>query len=570
MENASRYKWKVLSTVIFGIFMVILDGTVVNVAFQTLRQEFGSNINDAQWIISVYVLALGISTPLAGFLADRFGIKRIYLGGLIVFALGSLACGLAPTLPVLIAARAVQGFGGGIALPLGLALLMNAFPVAEQGMALGFFGIAAIVAPALGPILGGWLVDRGLWRLIFFINPPIGLLGVILGTRFLREHRSGRRPPLDTLGLVTEIIGFGAILYGASMAQNLGWSSPSVVIAFIVGSIGLVAFGIVELFVAKAPLLDLRLFAKPVFLNASLIGYVSVIALFGAEFLMPLYLQALRGLSAFQTGLVLLPLALTGGLSVTLAGRLYDRLGPRPLVAVGFTILIVNTWQLSQIQADTPISWILLLLALRGVALGLTVQTTIVTALSVVPLRDLPRGSSLSNATRNLVQSIGVAVLATILASTISPQIQQLQQSFAEAPRPTNAPTHIAGICEPIQLGKATPGASRSGGRSASLTSKGGPAFVAFGMQGGTGSGAAGSAPVLVAPNGGTRPLPALPTNAGAVLQEACQENVAGFRRAYTITFIAAFMALFLGLLLPGWPLKWAGRRAADLPVGGH
>ena len=132
------YKWKVLSTVIFGIFMVILDTTVVNVAFQTLRQEFGSNINDAQWIISVYVLALGISTPLAGFLADRFGTKRIYLSGLSVFVLGSLACGLAPNLGLLVAARAVQGFGGGIALPLGIALLLNAFPVAEQGMAWAF------------------------------------------------------------------------------------------------------------------------------------------------------------------------------------------------------------------------------------------------------------------------------------------------------------------------------------------------------------------------------------------------------------------------------------------------
>jgi EmrB/QacA subfamily drug resistance transporter len=566
LDNAPRYKWKVLSTVIFGIFMVILDGTVVNVAFQTLRQEFGSNINDAQWIISVYVLALGISTPLAGFLADRFGIKRIYLGGLIVFVLGSLACGIAPSLPILIVARAVQGFGGGIALPLGLALLLNAFPVSEQGMALGLFGIAAIVAPALGPILGGWLVDRGLWRLIFFINPPIGLLGVILGNRFLREHHSDRRPSLDTLGLVTEIIGFGALLYGASTAVSLGWNSPTVVIAFIIGSVGLVAFGIVELFVAKAPLLDLRLFAKPVFLNASLLGYVSVVALFGAEFLMPLYLQALRGLSALQTGLVLLPLALTGGISVTLAGRLYDRVGPRPLVAAGFTILVVNTWQLSQIQADTPLIWILFLLALRGVALGLTVQTTIVTALSVVPLRDLPRGSSLSNATRNLVQSIGVAVLATILASTVSPQIQQLQQSLAEAPVPANSPTHIGGICEPVQVSGAVPGARRS----ASLAARGAATAVSFGMQGGTVSGAAGGLPVLVAPDGGTRLAPGLPSNAGALLQEACQENVAGFRKAYTITFVAAFMALFLGLLLPGWPLKWAGRRAADLPLGGH
>ena len=179
--DRSNYKWKVLSTVIFGIFMVILDTTVVNVAFQTLRREFGANINDSQWIISVYVLALGISTPLAGFLADRFGIKRIYLSGLALFVAGSLLCGLRQAF-LADRGRGLQGFGGGIALPLGLALLLNAFPPSEQGMALGIFGIAAIVAPAIGPILGGWLVDHNLWRLIFFINPPIGLLGVLLGS----------------------------------------------------------------------------------------------------------------------------------------------------------------------------------------------------------------------------------------------------------------------------------------------------------------------------------------------------------------------------------------------------
>jgi DHA2 family multidrug resistance protein len=536
-DNPPGYKWKVLSTVIFGIFMVILDTTVVNVAFQTLRREFGSNINDAQWIISVYVMALGISTPLAGFLADHFGIKRIYLGGLALFTLGSLACGVAPNLWMLIVARGVQGFGGGLALPLSIALLLNAFPVAEQGMALGVFGIAAIVAPALGPILGGWLVDNNLWRLIFFINPPIGLIGVLLGTRFLRERRSDRRPPLDILGLATEVIGFGAILYGAATAETLGWTSPSVVAAFSIGAVGLVLFVVVELFYAQAPLLDLRLFSKRVFLNASLLGYVSVIALFGAEFLMPLYLQALRGLSALETGLMLLPLAITGGLSVTLAGRLYDRLGPRPLVAVGFSLLIVNTWQLSQIRADTPLNWILVLLALRGLALGLTVQTTLVTALSVVPLKDLARGSSLSNATRNLVQSIGVAVLATILASTLSPEVQQLQQTFSEAPGPAPAPTHVAGICEPLKVASAPAG---------------------------------GSGGVLVASDGATRPAPDPPPNLGALLKQACDENVAGFEKAYTLTFFAAILALLLGLMLPGWPLKWAGRRAADLPAAGH
>jgi EmrB/QacA subfamily drug resistance transporter len=535
----TRYKWKVLGTVIFGIFMVILDSTVVNVAFQTLRQEFGSDINSAQWIISVYVLALGISMPLAGFLADRFGMKRVYLGGLLIFVLGSLTCGLAPNLGLLVAARALQGFGGGIALPLGVALLLNAFPASEQGMALGIFGIAAIVAPAIGPILGGWLVDHILWRMIFFINPPIGAVGVALGTRFLRERRSDRRPPLDTLGLITEVIGFGAILYGASEAATSGWGSPLVVASFVVGGIGLALFAIVEMRFAKVPLLDLRLFRKRVFLNASLLGYVSVIALFGAEFLMPLYLQSLRGLSAFETGLVLLPLAITGGVSITLAGRLYDRLGPRPLVIAGFTILMVNTWQLSQIRADTPVDWILFLLALRGVALGLTVQTTLVTALSVVPLKELARGSSLVNSTRNLVQAIGVALLATILISTISPDVQQLQKTFTEGPGAA-ASTHPAGLCEPVQIASLPPG------------------------QGGTDGGG------LIAADEGTRLAPDLPPDVGALLQKACQENVAGFEKAYTVTFFAAFLALILGAMLPGWPRKWGGRRAADAPVASH
>ena len=157
------------------------------------------------------------------------------------------------------------------------------------------------------------------------------------------------------------------------------------------------------------PLLDLRLFRNRIFLNASLLGYVSTVALFGAEFLMPIYLQALRGRTALETGLILLPMAITGGIFVTLSGRIYDRVGPRPLMVGGFAILMVNTWQLSQIQADTPIAWIMFLLALRGMALGLTVQTTMVTALSVVPRADLARGSSLTNATRLVVQSIGVA-----------------------------------------------------------------------------------------------------------------------------------------------------------------
>lgn len=508
-------KWKVLISIVFGLFMVILDTTVVNVAFQTLRTEFGASLSDSQWIISVYVLSLGISTPISGFLADRFGMKRIYLMGLGIFVLGSLLCGVAPNLPFLIFARALQGFGGGIALPLGPAFLFRSFSVTEQGFALGIFGNAALVAPAIGPILGGWLVDQNLWRFIFFINPPIGVIGVLLGSRFLPDMTSDRKPKLDILGLITEIIGFGSVLYATTLANNAGWTDPQVVMWFVIGGIGLIAFAIVELFLTKEPLLDLRLFAKRVFLSASVLGYVSVIALFGAEFLMPLYLQALRGMTALQTGLILLPLAMTGALATTIAGRLYDRLGPRPLVAFGFGVLIINTWQLSQIRADTSIEWIIFLLALRGLALGATVQTTFITALSVVPMKQIALGSSLTNATRNVVQSIGVAILATVLASTLSPQISDLQNQFLDMPRPAGA--------QPIALC---------------------------------------GAPQIAMAN-----LPVqLPPNATQLLTQACDENVAGFERAYTVTFYAAFVALALGLMLPGWPLKWGGRRAADAP----
>jgi EmrB/QacA subfamily drug resistance transporter len=508
-------KSKILISVIFGMFMVILDTTVVNVAFQTLRAEFGASLNESQWIISIYVLALGISTPLAAFLANRFGMKRIYLVGLSIFIFGSFLCGIAPSLVFMIAARALQGVGGGIAMPLGAAIILHSFPPKEQGAALGIFGIANLVAPTLGPILGGYLVDQNMWRFIFFINPPVGLVGIILGSFFLPEFRGGERPKMDWLGLVTEIIGFGSILYAASVASHFGWSAPGVLTWFVIGITGLTCFALIELFFAKEPLLDLRLFRKPTFLSASLLGYVSVIALFGAEFLLPIYLQFLRGETAFRTGLILLPMAITGGVTTILAGRLYDRIGPRPLVALGFGILMLNTWQLSRIQADTPISWIMVLLALRGLAFGFTIQTTFVTALSAVPLPAIAHGSSLTNATRQVIQAIGVAVLATVLASSLSPQITALEQQFLNAP-PKVGLAPIA-LCQPAN---AKPSTSAS------------------------------SIPAQVAP----------------LLGEACRQNITGFERAYRITFISASVAFLIGLLMPGWPFKWAGRRAADMP----
>jgi DHA2 family multidrug resistance protein len=442
----------------------------------------------------------------------------MYLGGLALFVLGSVLCGVSPNLGLLIAARTLQGLGGGVALPLGAPQLFRAFPPEEQGAALGFFGIAVAVAPALGLILGGWLVDQGLWRWIFFINLPIGVLGVFLGSRFLIGWRSDRRPALDLPGLVTSTIGFGALLYATSIAEARGWGSPEVLAWFGIGAVGVAAFAIVELFVAKEPMLDLRLFGNRTFLNASLVGYVSVVALFGAEFLLPVYLQALRGRTALETGLLLLPMAVSLGVAMPVAGRIYDRTGPRPLLIAGFGLLLINTWQLSQLRADTPMSWILVLVALRGLAGGLTVQTTFVTALSVVPQRLLPRGSSLVNGTRQVVQAIAVAVMATVLVSTLSPEVRQFQAQAEVAPHASGAPQ--AALCE--------------------------------------------------APAPAVASVPATRALTAPLMQRAWAESVAGFERTYQLTFYAAILALVLGALLPGWPFAWAGRRAADTPAPAH
>ena len=527
-------KWKVLISIMFGIFMVILDATIVNIAFPTLRSQFGASLADAQWVLSIYVLALGVTTPVSGFLADRFGIKRMYLLGLSIFTLGSILCGLAPSLGLLIAARALQGFGGGIAQPLGPAQLFRAFPPKEQGTALGLFGIALVVAPALGPILGGWLVDLGIWRVIFFVNVPIGILGVFLGSRFLLDYHVEKRPKFDPFGLLTAVVGFGAVLYAASEAEVYGWTGTTTLLLFGFGLLALTVHAIIELKFIKEPMADLRLFAIPLFLNASMVGYVATVALFGAEFLMPVYLQSFRGRTALEAGFILLGVAATSAFATPLAGRLYDKIGPRMIMLTGFVVLCINTWQLAQIQALTPISEIIFLLAMRGVAIGLTLQTSFVTALSAIPLDRLPRGSSLLNSTRFVVQAVSVAALATVLVGNLSPEVKAQQEKMQNSQVTLSTPF---GVCE-------TPGV----------------------------------APEDNLPPGNSATLAALPgQNLSAAkgkiiaaLQEVCAQSMKGFETAYLITFFASIGALLLSAFLPGWPGQWSGRGGAQATGGGH
>lgn len=423
-DSDPNYKWRVLFSVVFGTFMFVLDATAVNVAVPTFQRVFGvagqkASIDQVDGILTAYILALGIITPLAGYLSDRFGIKRVYLTALAMFTLGSLLCSFAPSLAWLVIFRALQGLGGGMLGPLGISLLFSAFPERERGLAFGVYGIPLVVAPASGPVLGGYFVQYWSWQYIFWINIPIGIVGVILGSLWLKEQQRNTAAKLDIPGIILSTASFGTLLYAIQRGSSVGWDSPLIISLLIVGAATLAALFIVELR-TKDPLLDLRLFAKRTYAFASIIGWVSSVALFGAEFLLPIYLQTLRGQTPLQAGLLVLPLAIASGIVVPLAGALYNRIGGRWLIAAGSILLAVNTWELAHIELNTPFIELMGIVAIRGVALGLVLQTTLTTALSGLQPRQLPRASSLLTALRTVVQSFGVAMLGTILTNQLT------------------------------------------------------------------------------------------------------------------------------------------------------
>src|SRR5215469_6865365 len=260
-----QYKWIVTLVVIFGAFMSVLDQTVVNIAIPRLQNAFGADIHTVQWIITAYLLTQGAMTPTTPFLAKTFGIKRSYMFSLVAFTLGSVLCGFSWNLPMLIFFRVVQGLGGAILLPLSMTILFREFPPQERGVAMATIGVPTLLAPALGPIVGGYLVTYADWRTIFFINVPIGVIAFILATLLLRESRTEGRMRFDVAGFITASYGLAAVLYGLSQTSQYGWGSANVLGFLLSGAFSLLVFVIVELMIARAggtPLLDMRLFAK--------------------------------------------------------------------------------------------------------------------------------------------------------------------------------------------------------------------------------------------------------------------------------------------------------------------
>ncbi len=418
-----------LAAIVLGTFMAILDNTVVNVALPTLERIFNSDLHVMQWVITAYMLAQAAVIPLAGWLSDRYGARRIYLVSLVLFTIGSVLCALAPGGEFLVLFRVLQGLGGGMLMPVGMSFLYRLAPPEKRGTVMGMFGIPILLAPALGPVLSGWLIDRADWRLIFLINVPIGIAALLLGLRALPHMAAQQKAStLDVPGAILGPVAFAALTYGISESINAGWTGSSTLLGIGAGTVALLAFIAVELRTDN-PLLDLRVFRSVDFTLTIVTQWAGQIGLFGALFLIPLFLQQVHGYGAFDTGLYLLPQAFAAAVAMPVGGRLFDRFGVRVPVITGLFLVVVSAWLLTGVTSATTGADLRWLLVFRGLGMGLMMMPLNTHLLNAAPKDLVSRVTALTGALQNVVGSLGIAGLATVLQSRMATHLAAAQQA---------------------------------------------------------------------------------------------------------------------------------------------
>jgi EmrB/QacA subfamily drug resistance transporter len=431
-----------LIAIILGTFMVILDTTAVNVSLPTLVKDFRSDLTSLQWVITGYMLAQAAVIPLAGWLSDRFGAKRIFLSAVAMFTIGSLLCATAQSSSMLIAFRVLQGLGGGFVMPVGMAYVYRLSPPDKRGAVMGTLGIPILFAPALGPTLAGWLVQYADWRWIFLINLPVGIVALTLGASRLPAIGRQDAGALDLPGIILGPLAFAALSYGVSEGST-SWTSTNTLAGLIGGGLALLAFILVELN-TRQPLLELRVFKSVDFCLAIVAQWTGMIALFGGVFLVPLFLQQVRGYGAFDTGLVMMSQALAAAVFMPIGGRLFDRIGARPLVVVGLAIVTLGTFMLTRLSGTTT-GWDLVApLALRGVGMGLMMMALNTHLLNAAPRKLVSRVTSLTSALQNVVISLAIAALSTILTTRITYHMDALGGGHKRPAAPGPLPIPVA------------------------------------------------------------------------------------------------------------------------------
>ncbi|MBV8085832.1 MAG: multidrug efflux MFS transporter [Chloroflexi bacterium] len=411
-------KWLTLVVTSIGGFMALLDSTIVNIALPTIMRDFNSTLQNGQLVLTIYLLALAIIIPTSGYLTDKLGLKRLYIQTLVLFVLGSTVCGLAWNLPSLVLFRALQGLGGGMLQPLGMAVVFTVVTPLERAKYMSILGLPMVLAPIIGPTVGGFLVEYASWRTIFLINIPIGVTNIVLASWLLRQTPRNLHARLDLRGLCLSVVAFPCLLLGLSFGEQNGWTSPLVAVLLLVGFIALLLLIRVELRTPD-PLLLFSLYRARMFRLAMGMNFISQFSLFGMQYLLPLFLQLAHHTTAAQTGVILFPTGICAWIAMTTSSRLYNRIGPKPLVMSGLAVLLVASALLSRVNQDTSVLYIGILGSMRGFGQGLAIMPTSTMAFNTVPHEQISKAPAFTNVMFRLFASTTAAILTTILVTSV-------------------------------------------------------------------------------------------------------------------------------------------------------
>jgi EmrB/QacA subfamily drug resistance transporter len=421
----TRRRWGVLAILCVGVFMLLLDGTIVNIAIPSILTAFKATYSQVEWVMDAYLLVFAVSLITTGRLGDLYGRKRMFVVGLCLFTLASLACGLAPGIGFLIAFRAIQGFGGAMMMPNTLSIIANVFPPEERGKAMGFWGGVSGISLALGPSLGGLLVDGASWRWIFFINVPIGIVLLVLALRYVPESTDPTSvKQMDYLGVAVLTISLFALTFALIEGQNYGWTSPLILALFAVTIVGFALFVWLERRQIQ-PLMDLSLFKIRTFSVTNGVGLIMSFAMMGVFFLLPVFLQSVLGYSAIKAGLVMTPLAAVVIVASPTSGTLSDRIGPKWLMFSGMLIGALGFY-LTQRAMVVDASWqsFVLPFAVSGFGIGMVMPPMTSAVMGSVAPERAGQASGVISSTRQIGSVLGIAVMGAILINRAVVYIQ--------------------------------------------------------------------------------------------------------------------------------------------------
>ncbi|GKQ42334.1 MFS transporter [Companilactobacillus sp. RD055328] len=415
--NGKHYNRSLMVAVLLiGSFCTVLNQTILSTAFPTLMNEFDVSTSTIQWLTTGFMLVNGVMIPVSAWLITRFKTKLLYLSAMITFLIGTIVCFVATNFPVMLTGRLIQALGVGLSMPLLQTIMLTIFPASQRGTAMGMAGIVIGVAPAIGPTLSGWVIDNLSWRDLFGMIIPIVIIVIIMSLFFMKNVIETTKNKLDVLSFVMSTAGFGALLYGFSTVGDKGWSSLQVIVPIIAGIIFIVMFGYRQLHLDK-PFLELRVFKQSEFAIAAALSSVTNMAMVGVEMILPMYLQIVKGLSAFHSGLALLAGAVMMAIMSPITGRAFDKYGVKRLATTGMLLLTIGTIPFFYLTKDSSTLYLTVLYAVRMFGISMVMMPVTTSGMNSLPNNLISHGTAVNNTTRQVFSSMGTAVLISVLSN---------------------------------------------------------------------------------------------------------------------------------------------------------